>query len=67
MLAQLTSGERQFSLFVLSVLAFVGLAMAAAGTPTIGAHGFIVLAVCRVPDASVVGVTSIGPSRPRNA
>jgi cytochrome c oxidase cbb3-type subunit 1 len=44
MLAQLTSGERQLSIVVLTLMTMVGLAMAAAGRgDPIGVHGFIVV------------------------
>ena len=44
MLAQLTSGERQLSVVVLTLMTMVGLAMAAAGRgDPIGVHGFIVV------------------------
>ena len=45
MIAQLTSGERQFSLIVLFLVALAGLAMAVAGrADPLGVHGAIVLA-----------------------
>ena len=44
MVAQLTTGERQLAIVVLSLVALVGLAMAAAGRgDPIGVHGFIVI------------------------
>ena len=47
MVAQLTRGERQLAIVVLTLVALVGLAMAAAGrADPIGAHGVIVMVAC---------------------